>query len=160
MRSGGMDETPWYDHVVMPALLRHARTAYGAAMRRALAAHGHDDVPANGLYVIGGLALNGDGVPLGQLIRELRLSKQSAGMLVDTLVERGYLTRETDPGDRRRTIITLTVRGREAARIQAAARGEIDAELLAGIGADSVAQARRALGMLCDIGRRRSEAAG
>ena len=29
--------TPWYETISMPALLRHARTTYGAAMRGALA---------------------------------------------------------------------------------------------------------------------------
>ena len=44
------------DDIVMPALLRHARATYGLAMRRALARAGYDDIPKNGLYVIGGLA--------------------------------------------------------------------------------------------------------
>ena len=44
------------DELVMPALLRHARTTYGAAMRRALGEAGYDDIPGNGLYLIGGLA--------------------------------------------------------------------------------------------------------
>jgi hypothetical protein len=48
---------PWYDEIVMSALLRHARYTYGIAMRRALAEAGYDDIPKNGLYVIGGLAL-------------------------------------------------------------------------------------------------------
>jgi hypothetical protein len=43
--------------IVMPALLRHARTIYGGAMRGALDRAGFDDIPANGLYVIGGLAV-------------------------------------------------------------------------------------------------------
>lgn len=47
-----------------------------------------DDIPANGPYVIGGLALGGE-VPLSRLIQELRISKQAAGQLVDALVLRG-----------------------------------------------------------------------
>jgi len=69
-----MTTTTLPDEIVMPALLRHARTTYGAAMRRALADAGYDDIPGNGLYVIGGLALNREDVPLAQLIRELRVS--------------------------------------------------------------------------------------
>ena len=88
--------------VTMPALLRHARTAYGLAMRGALAKAGYDDIPKNGLYVIGGLALQSCGHPLSQLIDELGLSKQAAGQLVDTLVARGYLERAVDDDDRRR----------------------------------------------------------
>src|SRR5271165_7502940 len=112
------DEKPWYEDVPFPALLRHARTTYGAAMRLALAEAGYDDIPGNGLYVIGGLALEREDVPLGQLIRNIRISKQAAGQLVDTLVTRGYLERASDKEDRRKLTVTLTERGREAAAIQ------------------------------------------
>ena len=123
-----MSETrPWFEEIVMPALLRHARATYGAAMRRALAEAGYDNVPRNGLYVIGGLALGAGGVPLGELVKELRVSKQAAGQLVDTLVLRGYIERTVDAADRRKLTVTLTERGRAAAATQAAAREKIDA---------------------------------
>ena len=83
------DNKPWFEVVVLPALLRHARYTYGVAMYEALAKAGYEDVPKNGLYVIGGLALGAGDVPLGQLVKELRVSKQAAGQLVDTLVLRG-----------------------------------------------------------------------
>src|SRR5689334_4573730 len=107
-------EHPWYDTVVIPVLLRHARTAYGAAMRAALAGIDCDDMPRNGMYVVGGLAMGAGGVPLKQLVKELGVSKQAAGQLVDTLVLRGYLERAADPDDRRRISVTLTARGRAA----------------------------------------------
>lgn len=140
------------EDIVMPVLLRHARTTYGAAMRRALAAAGCDDIPKNGLYVIGGLALEKVNVPLSQLIEELRISKQAAGQLVDTLVTRGYLERAIDPDDRRKLTIVLTERGRAAAAVQAAAREKVDAALVARVGADYVAHARATLAALIDIG--------
>ena len=148
-----METTVWHTDVVTPALLRHARNTYGGAMRGALAEAGYDDVPRNGLYVIGGLALGAGDVPLGQLVRELRISKQAAGQLVDTLVMRGYLERAMDPEDRRKLNITLTERGRAAAAAQAAARERIDAELAARVGAEDVERMRRALAALVDIGR-------
>lgn len=147
-------ENPWYEDVVMPALLRHARTTYGAAMRRALEQAGYDDIPRNGLYVIGGLALGAGGVPLGQLIRELRVSKQAAGQLVDALVLRGYLERVVDEGDRRKLTVGLTDRGRAAAAAQAAARERIEGDLLAAVGAEDIARTRRTLAALVDIGHR------
>jgi DNA-binding MarR family transcriptional regulator len=147
-------EEPWYEDVIMPALLRHARTTYGTAMRRALEQAGYDDIPRNGLYVIGGLALGAGGVPLGQLIRELRVSKQAAGQLVDTLVLRGYLERVVDEGDRRKLTVGLTERGRAAAAAQAAARERIDGDLLAAVGPEDVARTRRTLAALIDIGHR------
>lgn len=151
------DEKPWYEDVVIPALLRHARTTYGGAMRRALAAAGYDDIPGNGLYVIGGLALGPEGVPLGQLVRGLGVSKQSAGQLVDTLVLRGYLARTVDDEDRRKLTVALTERGRAAAAVQAAARDRIDAELIAVVGAEDVGRTRRTLAALIEIGRAERE---
>ncbi len=140
------------DEIVMPALLRHARTTYGAAMRRALEKGGYDDIPGNGLYVIGGLALECDYIPLGQLILELGISKQAAGQLVDTLVTRGYLERSIDKEDRRKLTVTLTERGRAAAEIQGEARANVDAKLLAAVGAEDVERTRRTLAALIEIG--------
>jgi DNA-binding MarR family transcriptional regulator len=145
------DEKPWYEQIVIPALLRHARTTYGAAMRRALAKAGYDDIPKNGLYVIGGLALGAGDVPLGQLVKELGVSKQAAGQLVDTLVLRGYLQRAVDPADRRKLTVTLTERGRAAAAVQAQVREKVDAELLARVGAADVGCLRRTLAALIDM---------
>lgn len=140
------------DEIPLPALLRHARGIYGAAMRRALEAAGYDDLPKNGLSVIGGLRLAEGDLALGRLIRDLNLSKQAAGQLVDTLVTRGYLRRRLDEQDRRRLRVTLTERGRAAAQVQAAARARIDAQLLEKVGAENIAHARRVLAALIDLG--------
>lgn len=51
------DPNPSRRDPVIPALLRHARTAYGGAMRGALDRAGFGDIPANGLYVIEGRSL-------------------------------------------------------------------------------------------------------
>lgn len=147
------ESPPWLEETPLPALLRHARNTYGIAMRRALENADYDDLPRNGLYVIGGLALGAGDVPLGQLIKELRISKQAAGQLVDTLVTRGYLQRTIDPQDRRKLTVTLTERGRGAAAVQAAAREQIDAALLACVGEHNVAALRRSLVALIDMSR-------
>lgn len=149
--------TPWFEEVPIPALLRHARTTYGAAMRKALAEAGYDDVPKNGLYVIGGMALETGPVPLAQMIEELGISKQSASQLVDTLVTRGYLQRTEDPDDRRKLTITLTERGRDAAAKQSGARKKIDATLIACVGEEDVRRTRRTLAVLIDIGHHSKE---
>lgn len=147
------EEKLWFEEVALPVLLRHGRTAYGAAMRRALDEAGYDDIPGNGLYLIGGLALGREDIPLGQLIKELRISKQAAGQLVDTLVTRGYLERAADKDDRRKLTVSLTERGRAAAAAQKAGREKVDAELLASVGEDDILRTRRTLAVLCDIGR-------
>ena len=153
-----IDDNPWYDTIVIPVLLRGARTTYGEIMRQALAEAGCDDVPANGMYLIGGLALGAGAAPLSTLIMGLKASKQATGQLVDTLVLRGYLKREADEDDRRRFTIKLTERGWHAAAVQREAREKIDAELVKRVGADTVAAARKALGALVEIGRGTAEA--
>src|SRR5262249_18638910 len=122
-------------------------------MRESLQAAGCDDLPPNGLYVIGGLALGATGAPLGRLAAELGVSKQAAGQLVDTLVLRGYLDRKPDSNDRRKLSITLSERGQLAAKVQGAARERVDATLAAQVGADCVLHMRRALGALCAMAR-------
>lgn len=144
------------DDIAIPALLRHARTTYGTAMRRALEEAGHDDIPKNGLYVIGALAATE--TPLADIVRALAMTKQAAGQLVDALVLRGYLTREVDPGDRRRLTVALTERGRAAAATQTAARELIDAELTARVGAERVRHCREVLATLIDIGASSTDA--
>ena len=57
------------------------------------------------------------------------MSKQAASQLLDTLVTRGYVRRSLDPVDRRRMIVTLTLRGAEAAVAQAAGVERVDAGL-------------------------------
>ena len=141
------------ENLVIPALLRHARTTYGEAMRAALAEAGYDDIPANGLYVIGGLALGAGDVPLGALVRDLKTSKQAAGQLVDSLVLRGYLERTPDPDDRRKLTVTLTERGKAAAAVQTAMRQRIDAALTTRVGEETVNQGRRMLAALVAMGR-------
>jgi DNA-binding MarR family transcriptional regulator len=153
-----MGDTPCYDQVSIPALLRHARNTYGKAMRAALEEAGFDDIAANGLYVVGGLAIHERELPLRQLIKELGITKQGAGQLVDALVMRGYLSRAVDENDRRQLIVTLTERGR-AAEVQNKARERIDADLVERVGEDDVHATRRALAALIDMRREEVDAA-
>jgi len=141
----------------MPALLRHARTTYGSAMRLALEEAGYEDIPKNGMYVIGGLAFGAEGVPLGQLVKELGVSKQAAGQLVDMLVLRGYIDRTVDANDRRKLTVALTERGRAAAAIQGDVIRKIDAELAARVGKEKVVIARQVLAELLGMGREEEE---
>jgi DNA-binding MarR family transcriptional regulator len=148
-------EAPWYEVVSIPALLRHARYTYATAMREALDAAGHGDIPKNGLYVIGGLALGAGDAPLSVLIRDLRISKQAAGQLVDALVAGGYLERAEDPQDRRRQIVILTPRGHAAAEAQSAAAKRIDAQLAERTSASGPGSLRKLLAVLVGIGHER-----
>src|SRR5262249_46203877 len=110
-----------------PVLLRAARTAYGEAVRAALAGAGVDDMPRNGGLVVTVIA--NTGAPLSQIIGQLRVSKQAGGQLVDSLVTRGYLERAVDPADRRRLTVSLTERGVAAADVVRGVVRQISNEL-------------------------------
>jgi DNA-binding MarR family transcriptional regulator len=146
---------PATDEVVIPALLRASRGAYGHAVRARLAAGGFDDLPKNGPYVLGGMA--NQGVNAGQLIRELGVTKQAASQLIDTLVLRGYLERETDADDRRRLTIALTERGRAAAAAVHEGVTSVDEELASMLSPTQLNGLVAGLVALCDI-RERFEA--
>lgn len=143
-----MGDTSWYKEVSIPAMLRQARSTYGKAMRSALEQCGYDDIPLNGLYIIGGLALDDDQLPLRELVKQLGITKQGAGQLVDALVMRGYVSRTVDANDRRQLIVALTERGRAAAEVQGHARDRIDAELLNRVSDADVLATRRTLAAL------------
>jgi DNA-binding MarR family transcriptional regulator len=142
--------------VVIPALLRAARTTYRLAIRDALVAAGCEDMPRNGSFVIGAIARNGSS--LSRIIESLGVSKQAAGQLVDALVVRGYLDRAPDPDDRRRLTVRLTGRGETAAAAGRAAVERVDAALAARVGADHVAHTRATLAALIDLRRTGADA--
>ncbi len=130
------------------ALLRGARGSYAHAIAAFLVEAGCDDLPQNGPFVLGGMASHR--APAVDMIRGLGVTRQAASQLIDTLVVRGYLSREVNPADRRRLNIELTYRGRAAADAIAAAIEQVDEELatlitpaeLAGLRAGLIALAK------------------
>jgi DNA-binding MarR family transcriptional regulator len=144
------------DDVVIPALLRAARGAYGHAVRRRLAAAGYEDLPRHGSFVLGGMVNHG--APLRGLLRQLGIGRERAGDLVDTLVLRGYLERRPDPDDPRGVRHAVTERGAGAAgEIREAIQG-IDRELESLLTPDELDGLRAGLVALTTI-RERMEAA-
>ena len=140
------------DDVVIPALLRAARGSYGNAIRISLAKAGFDDMPRNGSYVLGGIVNHG-GQAHG-LAGELRVSKQAASQLIDTLVLRGYLARSEHPTDRRRITVEPTERGRAAAAAIREGVLAVDAELATMITPEQLAAMREGLFALIGIRER------
>ena len=136
-------DTQQRDEISFPALLRAARATYGRAIRAALAVQGFDDIPGNGLFVIGAVAR--EHLPMAMLVRALGVSKQAAGQLVDTLVMRDYVERIADPDDRRRLLVAPSARGAAAAEAIRAATANVDAQLAACVPATKIAHAREVL---------------
>ena len=140
---------PADDRIGIPALMRAARGSYAQAIRAHLAAEGIDDIPRNGAFVLSGLA-NGD-ESVVDMIRGLGVTKQAVSQLIDTLVLRGYLTRDVNPADRRRMTIELTDRGRAAAAAIGSGVESIDTELARMISPAQRAGLRAGLFALADI---------
>ncbi len=135
--------------VLLPILLRPGRGVYGRFIREALADAGFNDMPANGGYVLG---LIESGVfALSDVIADMGVSKQTASQLVDTLVIRGYLERSADPDDRRRVLVSLTERGKAASDAVFATVEEIDARLVAAVGAERMAHTKETLAALVNL---------
>ncbi len=143
------------DDLNIPALLRASRGAYAHAVRAELVAGGFDDMPANGPFVLGGMA--NYGVAASDLLKQLGVSKQATSQLIDTLVVRGYLERDTNPDDRRRITIEVTERGRAAAKAVRAGVEAVDSELATLLTPAQLEGLRAGLVALCDI-RERAEA--
>jgi DNA-binding MarR family transcriptional regulator len=134
---------------VLPVLLRPGRGVYGVFIRDALTEAGFTDMPGPGGYVLGLIAP--DGTPLGEVISDLGVAKQTASQLVDTLVVRGYLERSEDPVDRRRVLLTLTERGRSASDVVLSTAKEVDARLLAVVGPEHVQHTKETLIALLNL---------
>jgi DNA-binding MarR family transcriptional regulator len=136
-------------NISIPALLRHARGAFALSIRNELLDGGCEDLPANGPYILGGMA--SQQVAASQLVRELDVSKQAASQLIDTLVVRGYLTRQVDPSDRRRLTLELTERGLAAASAVRNGVGSVDAALAERLSPEELRGLRRGLVELISI---------
>jgi DNA-binding MarR family transcriptional regulator len=139
------------DALPLPALLRAARQVFSREIRAALAEASCADLPPNGPFVLGAIARTG--APLADVIRQLGVSKQTAGQLVDTLVARGYLDRRPDPADRRRAMLSLTSRGEAAAGEISDAVAQVEASLAERVGERRMMYTRQTLAALVEVSR-------
>lgn len=135
----------------LPTLLRAGLVAYRDRVQAQLAAAGFDDLPRGGPYVLGAMANQGGAAR--DVMEQLGISKQAASKLIDLLVVRGYLARETDASDRRRMSLSVTDRGRAAARIVGTTVGAVEQELARTLDPGDVEALRRGLAALAGLGR-------
>lgn len=85
---------------------------------------------------------------VSDVARLRRVSFQSAGELVQTLVERGWITRVTNPNDRRQALLHLTDAGRQ--EYERAQEGMVQrlSDLMETLDEDDQAVIRRAMSLL------------
>lgn len=132
----------------IPELMRLARGSYKRAIDAQYAARGIDDVPNPGGYIIAYLASGEESIP--EMIEGLGIKKNQYGQLVDSLVLRGYITREIDPTNGT-TALELTDRGRAAAEAIIEGGRIVDEELERRLSPAEIAGLRRGLVALGEI---------
>ncbi|WP_433800121.1 MarR family winged helix-turn-helix transcriptional regulator [Actinomycetospora sp. CA-084318] len=102
------------------------------------------DVTPSQLRALGVLMRHGSARP-GALAKHLGIAPRSATEVVDALEERGLVRRETDPDDRRATLVVVTDQGRELGRAVRQARAAEADRVFAGLGEHDRAELRRLL---------------
>jgi DNA-binding MarR family transcriptional regulator len=89
--------------------------------------------------------VKGEGMRLTRLAELASMTKQSVGEIVDDLVDRGYVKRVPDPGDRRAKLICLTERGDAAQRRGFGLFAEVEKRWMERYGREKIAQLRETL---------------
>jgi DNA-binding MarR family transcriptional regulator len=90
------------------------------------------EVTPSQLRALGTLMRHGPVRPSG-LAKHLGIAPRSATEVVDALEERGLVRRETDPDDRRATLVVVTDHGREVGQAIRAARAAEADRVFAGL---------------------------
>ena len=91
------------------------------------------------------------GERLTTLASRAKITKQSAGALVDALVASGYVERMPDPDDARAARIRLTSRGRRYARDVRRFGRDLEDRLAARLGANRMKSLRDTLDLLWEV---------
>jgi DNA-binding MarR family transcriptional regulator len=130
----------------LPWLLRRVNQRYRAAMGDKLREAGIEDVPQLGYWAL--MALSRGANDASQLVGEMGATKQAVSRLLDTLAVAGFVDRNANLADRRRTDLRLTSRGRDAVRIIESAARDTERAFVVELGAQSYAQLVRTLEQL------------
>lgn len=139
------------DHRQEPGLGVLLFVAYRALEKRAydaVAAAGGDITLAQARIAS---RIGPDGTRLSDLAEQARVTKQSAGFLVDQLAAAGYVERVPDPSDGRARLVRLTARARE---VVALANAEVERTLeewRAHVGAERLAAVEETLRELREV---------
>lgn len=91
------------------------------------------------------------GTRLTELAEQARITKQTAGSLVDQLERAGYVRRVPDPTDARARLVQIAPRGEAAIAVARTVEVEVEAEWTVHLGKRGASQLRRALTRLREI---------
>lgn len=138
---------PWEDGELNTGLLLFI--PYREMERRVfarIAAAGYDDItPSQGRLF---QRVAKEGSRLTDLAEQARITKQSAGFLVNELERAGYLERVPDPTDARARLIRVAERGARVVALAAEEVEKVEAEWAEHLGAEETIVLRRTLAKL------------
>ena len=115
----------------------------------ALAAAGFDDLTVAQGRIF--QRIGPRGTRLTDLAEQARVTKQTAGFLVDQLERTGYVRRVADPDDGRARLVVIAERGLAAVELARVVERDVEAEWQAHLGAEAARQLRAALERLREI---------
>lgn len=120
----------------------------------ALVAAGADDITLAQSRLMQRLDLrqvNSSGMRLTDLAEQARVTKQTAGALIDQLERSGYVVRTTDPTDARARLVTLSDKGMAVCRAAGEEIANVEDEWRRYLGERRFEQLRDALTALREI---------
>ena len=130
-------------HIPLPGLLDVVRQAMFVEFREELTKTGYADIrPTHGCVF---RFIRDEGMRLTELAGLAGITKQSAGEMVDDLVNLGYVERVPDPADRRAKLICLTERGKEAQAVGFELFAKVEERWAERYGTESFTQLRQLL---------------
>ena len=137
------------DELNLGLLCYIASRAMETRVFEALAAAGFDDITtAQGRLFA---RIGPKGTRVTDLAEQARITKQTAGFLVDQLQRAGYVRRVPDPADARARLVQIAPRGEAAVAVARAAEAQVEAEWTRHLGKQGAGQLRRALTRLREI---------
>jgi DNA-binding MarR family transcriptional regulator len=136
------------DELNLGLLLFIPYRAMEARVFETLAAAGYEVTPAQGRLF---QRIAPGGSRITDLAEQARVTKQTAGFLVDQLERAGYVRRVPDPRDARARLVQIADRGAAALPLAAKAVAEVEAEWAAHLGPRAYGQLRAALVRLREI---------
>jgi len=144
-----MSEDPRQDDLNLGLLCYIASRAMETRVFGALAAAGFDDITTAQGRLFARIGPRGTRVT--DLAEQARITKQTAGFLIDQLQRAGYVRRVPDPADARARLVQIAPRGQAAVAVARAAEAEVEAEWTRHLGKQGASQLRRALTRLREI---------
>jgi DNA-binding MarR family transcriptional regulator len=145
-----MSDASYPDTGNLGFLLAKASQRWNELLAKRFAEHGFREVrPSYGSVLLP--LFEEDGLRMGQIAEQARLSKQTMTTLVRLCERDGLVVRNVDPSDGRAFRIKLTTRAKEFRPVAAEILRELDDEVLAALGERKTATLTRALKGVMDL---------